>query len=70
MGRRLYPPIGLVLNFVNLFLWIAGVAGVAAFSFALELVGKCDSGIGCMAYKIGFFTAHAAGYASPPLATD
>lgn len=38
------------------------MAGVAAFSFALDLVGKCNEGIGCIAYKVGFFTAHGAGY--------
>jgi hypothetical protein len=59
---KLYPPVGLFINFATLFLYIAGVAGVAAFSFALDLVAKCDVGIGCVAYKVGFFTAHGAGY--------
>ncbi|KAF2808825.1 uncharacterized protein BDZ99DRAFT_499210 [Mytilinidion resinicola] len=59
--KKLYPPFGLVLNFCLTFLYIAGVAGVAAFSFALGLVGKCDSGMGCIAYKVAFFTAHVSG---------
>jgi hypothetical protein len=60
--RKLYPPIGLVVNFVLTFLYLAGLTGVAAFSFALNLVSKCDTWMGCIAYKIAFFTAHVSGY--------
>ncbi len=64
---RLYPPISCFLNFACLMLYIAGVAGVAAFSFLLNLLSQCSVGSACTTFKIAFFAAHVAGCVIPSL---
>jgi hypothetical protein len=59
---RLYPPVSCFLNFACLMLYIAGVAGVAAFSFMLDLLSRCNTGSACTTFKIAFLSAHLAGY--------
>lgn len=58
---RLFSPINLVVNFSILFLHIAGVAGVAAFTFLLHLNSKCHDSNACISYKVAFMTAHVSG---------
>jgi len=62
---RLYPPLSCFLNFGCLLLYIIGVAGVAAFGFALHLMTECSSGVACTTFKIAFITSHGAGYLAP-----
>lgn len=46
---------------ISLLLYVAGIAGVGPFTFALGLVGACRSDTPYYLYKAGFFAGHVAG---------
>jgi hypothetical protein len=57
----LHPAFSALCSGISLLLYVAGIAGVGAFTFALGLEGACRSDTPCYLYKAGFFAGHVAG---------